>query len=171
MTITITQATIKDILELQRLGKQTFIETFSEHNSKDDMDQYLESSFNIETLKNQLENSNSTFYFAQENQNKIGYLKINLGPAQTELKDPYSLEIERIYVLKSYFGKKVGQLLYEKAASIAKELKLKYIWLGVWEKNERALQFYKKNGFVEFDQHQFVLGEDVQNDILMKLTL
>ena len=160
MTKTITQATIKDILELQRLGKQTFIETFSEHNSKEDMDQYLESSFNIETLKNQF-----------ENQNKIGYLKINLGPAQTELKDPYSLEIERIYVLKSYFGKKVGQLLYEKAASIAKELKLKYIWLGVWEKNERALQFYKKNGFVEFDQHQFVLGEDVQNDILMKLTL
>ena len=171
MTITITQATIKDILELQRLGKQTFIETFSEHNSKEDMDQYLESSFNFETLKNQLENSNSIFYFAQEYQNKIGYLKINLGPAQTELKDPYSLEIERIYVLKSYFGKKVGQLLYEKSASIAKELKLKYIWLGVWEKNERALQFYKKNGFVEFDQHQFVLGEDVQNDILMKLTL
>ena len=101
----------------------------------------------------------------------MGYLKINLGPAQTELKDSNSLEIERIYVLKSYFGKKVGQLLYEKAASIAKELKLKYIWLGVWEKNERALQFYKKNGFVEFDQHQFVLGEDVQNDILMKLTL
>ena len=58
MTITITQATIKDILELQRLGKQTFIETFSEYNSKEDMDQYLESSFNIETLKNQFENSN-----------------------------------------------------------------------------------------------------------------
>ena len=84
MTITITQATIKDILELQRLGKQTFIETFSEHNSKEDMEQYLTSSFNLETLINQLENSNSTFYFAQENQNKIGYLKINLGPAQTE---------------------------------------------------------------------------------------
>ena len=171
MTITIHQATIKDILELQGLGKQTFIETFTQHNSKEDMEQYLTSSFNLETLINQLNNPNSTFYFAQDDQNKVGYLKINLGPAQTELKDPHSLEIERIYVLKSYIGKKAGQLLFEKALAIAKALKLKYIWLGVWEKNERALQFYKKNGFVEFDQHQFVLGKDVQNDILMKLTL
>ena len=167
----INQVTIEDVLELQRLGKQTFIETFSAYNSKEDMEQYLAASFNLEILKKEIENSNSTFYFAEDGQKKVGYLKINLGPAQSDIKDSDSLEIERIYVLKTYFGKKVGQLLYEKALTIAKELKLTYLWLGVWEKNERALQFYTKNGFVEFDQHQFVLGEDVQNDILMKLTL
>lgn len=74
MTLTITQATIKDILELQRLGKQTFIETFSEHNSKEDMEQYLVSSFNLETLTKELENSNSTFYFADVDQ-KSGLLE------------------------------------------------------------------------------------------------
>jgi len=169
--ITINQITIETIPLLQNIGKQTFIETFSEHNSKEDMELYLAASFTIEKLTNELTNTNSKFYFAEEGLNKIGYLKVNLAPAQSDLNDTDSLEIERIYVLKSYFGKKVGQLLYEKAFSIAKELRLKYIWLGVWEKNERALQFYKKNGFVEFDQHQFVLGEDVQNDILMKLVL
>ena len=61
--------------------------------------------------------------------------------------------------------------MYQKAFSIAKELQKKYIWLGVWEKNERALEFYKKNGFVAFDQHIFTLGTDVQTDILMKLEL
>ena len=169
--ITIAQITVETIPALQILGMQTFIETFSEHNSKEDMELYLASSFNIEKLTSELENANSKFYFAADGQNKIGYLKVNLDTAQSDIKDADSLEIERIYVMKSYFGKKVGQLLYEKAFSIAKELRLKYIWLGVWEKNERALQFYKKNGFVEFDQHQFVLGEDVQNDILMKLVL
>ena len=170
-TIEIKKGTISDTDQLQKIGRQTFFESFSSGNTEENMRKYLDEGFSFGKLTAELSDKNSEFYFATLDNKVVGYLKINLGPAQTELKDSNSLEIERIYVLKSYFGKKVGQLLYEKAASIAKELKLKYIWLGVWEKNERALQFYKKNGFVEFDQHQFVLGEDVQNDILMKLTL
>ncbi|PZQ78157.1 MAG: GNAT family N-acetyltransferase, partial [Flavobacterium johnsoniae] len=76
-----------------------------------------------------------------------------------------------IYVLKEFHGKKVGQLLYEKAIQIAKETKSDYVWLGVWEENHRALAFYKKNGFVEFDKHIFRLGNDEQTDIMMKLQL
>ena len=72
-------------------------------------------------------------------------------------------------MLNIYFGKKVGQVLYQKALAMAKELKLNYIWLGVWEKNGRAIQFYKKNGFLEFDQHIFILGNDEQTDLLMRL--
>jgi ribosomal protein S18 acetylase RimI-like enzyme len=72
-------------------------------------------------------------------------------------------------VLNTYFGKKVGQVLYQKALAVAKDLALKYLWLGVWEKNERAIQFYKKNGFIEFDQHIFKLGNDEQTDLLMRL--
>jgi ribosomal protein S18 acetylase RimI-like enzyme len=98
-------------------------------------------------------------------------LKINFGDAQTELKDNKSVEIERIYVLQAFQGKKLGQALYEKAISIAKEMKVKYVWLGVWEQNHRALQFYKKNGFVQFDTHIFKLGNDEQTDIMMKLEL
>jgi diamine N-acetyltransferase len=98
-------------------------------------------------------------------------LKINFGSSQTEQKDKNSLEIERIYVLKEYHGKKVGQVLYDCALKIAKEKQIEFVWLGVWEKNPRAISFYTKNGFEAFDKHVFVLGTDEQTDIMMKLTL
>jgi ribosomal protein S18 acetylase RimI-like enzyme len=74
-------------------------------------------------------------------------------------------------VLQDFHGKKVGQLLYEKAIQIARNKKVPFVWLGVWEENHRAIQFYIKNGFVAFDQHIFKLGDDEQTDIMMKLVL
>jgi len=169
--IQIVQIKPSEVEALQLLSRQTFIETFAIYNSKEDMHNYLTNNLSLDTLTNELSNPNSKFYFAIEGDKKIGYLKLNLGDAQSDLKDPASLEIERIYVLNIYFGKKVGQVLYQKALAMAKDLALKYIWLGVWEKNERAIQFYKKNGFVEFDQHIFILGNDEQTDLLMRLEL
>jgi ribosomal protein S18 acetylase RimI-like enzyme len=101
----------------------------------------------------------------------VGYLKLNFGQSQTELKDSKALEIERIYVLKEFQGKNIGQLLYEKAIQIANQNNAEYVWLGVWEENEKAIKFYTKNGFVAFDKHIFKLGDDEQTDIMMKLTL
>ncbi|MDX1653112.1 MAG: GNAT family N-acetyltransferase, partial [Brumimicrobium sp.] len=68
-------------------------------------------------------------------------------------------------------GKGIGKQLFKQTLDIARQKKSHFIWLGVWEKNERALTFYHKNGFVEFDKHIFVLGDDHQTDILMKLEL
>lgn len=65
----------------------------------------------------------------------------------------------------------MGQILYEKAIEMAIKRKSKYVWLGVWEENPRAINFYKKNGFEEFDKHVFILGDDEQTDILMKKIL
>jgi ribosomal protein S18 acetylase RimI-like enzyme len=135
------------------------------------MAKYLEEAYSFEKLTEELNNPNSFFYFTMLDEKVIGYLKLNMGGSQTELKDNDALEIERIYVLKEFHGKKVGQLLYEKAIQIATGLKVNYIWLGVWEQNLRALQFYKKNGFLAFDKHMFKLGNDKQIDIMMKLTL
>jgi ribosomal protein S18 acetylase RimI-like enzyme len=73
--------------------------------------------------------------------------------------------------MKEFQGNQVGQLLYNKALEIAQEKNSKFIWLGVWEHNSRAINFYKKNGFVEFDKHTFKLGNDEQIDIMMKLLL
>ena len=162
---------ISDLAQLQKIGKTTFAETFTEHNTKEDLDKYLEESFSNEKLSSELNNPYSSFYFAEIEDNVVGYLKINLGASQTELKDNEALEIERIYVLQAYHGKKIGQLLFNKAIEIAKEHKAQYVWLGVWEENHRALQFYKKNGFVQFDTHIFKLGNDEQTDIMMKLAL
>ncbi|MCD8539595.1 MAG: GNAT family N-acetyltransferase [Leadbetterella sp.] len=76
-----------------------------------------------------------------------------------------------MYVLREFHGRKVGQLLYEKAIDIAREKNMEYVWLGVWEENHRAVGFYKKNGFEMFDKHIFRLGDDEQTDIMMKLKL
>ncbi|THD34019.1 MAG: GNAT family N-acetyltransferase [Flavobacterium johnsoniae] len=169
--IQLKKVTLIDIDQLQKIGRQTFFETFAESNTEENMKEYLENSFSTEKLHSELSNTNSEFYFAVEEDTVIGYLKLNFRASQTELKDDKALEIERIYVLKEFHGKKVGQLLYEKAIQIAKETKADYVWLGVWEENHRALAFYKKNGFVEFDKHIFRLGNDEQTDIMMKLQL
>ncbi len=167
----IKKVTLADIHQLQNIGRQTFFETFSSANTKENMDKYLDEKFSVSTLTAELNDKNSGFYFATLNNNVIGYLKINFGQSQTELKDDNGLEIERIYVLKGFQRKAVGQMLYEKVIQIARQTKTDYVWLGVWEKNQRAINFYTKNGFVEFDKHIFKLGNEKQTDIMMKLNL
>lgn len=169
--IVIRKVSVNDIDQLQKIGRQTFQETFSESNSEVNMKSYLEYGFSEVKLTAELNNENSEFYFAMLDNEVIGYLKINFGESQTELKDNKALEIERIYVPKEFHGKSVGQLLYDKAMQIAKQKEAEYVWLGVWEENPRAIRFYKKNGFVEFDKHIFRLGDDEQTDIMMKLNL
>ena len=169
--LAISKLTNKDVDQLQQISRQTFHETFAAVNSEADMNQYLEQSFARDKLTAELINEESEFYFARVNNIIAGYLKLNRGQAQTELKNATGLEIERIYVLKEFHGKQVGQALYEKAVEVANTMQADYIWLGVWEENQRAIAFYRKNGFEPFDTHLFRLGDDVQTDILMKKTL
>ena len=169
--IFIIKADLQDIEKLQKIGRQTFFETFSESNSEENMQKYLDEGFSTEKLTTELNDTNSEFYFAFLDEEVIGYLKLNFGESQTELKDNKALEIERIYVSKEFHGKSVGQLLYDKAIEVAKQKNVDYVWLGVWEENPRAISFYKKNGFVEFNKHIFKLGDDEQIDIMMKLNL
>ena len=171
LNIKIQQINNSHIAALQQIGRQTFSETFAESNSAENIAKYIEEAYSYEKLSAELNNPNSFFYFAMLDEKVIGYLKLNMGGSQTELKDNDALEIERIYVLKSFQGKKVGKMLFDKSIQIGKEQNAAFVWLGVWEENKRALQFYTKNGFVEFDQHVFVLGDEAQTDIMMKLKL
>ncbi|WP_027379338.1 GNAT family N-acetyltransferase [Chryseobacterium daeguense] len=170
-TIIINKAVSEDLETLQTIGRETFYETFAKDNSEEEMQNYLDESFSAEKLMGELNNPDSLFFIAWEEDQPVGYLKVNSGKAQTELQDETSLEIERIYVKSSHHGKKVGQLLYDKALETAEQQKKKYLWLGVWEENLKAVNFYKKNGFVEFDKHIFRLGNDEQTDLMMKKTL
>jgi ribosomal protein S18 acetylase RimI-like enzyme len=158
-----------EVEQLQSLSRQTFSETFSGSNSKENMDKYLNENLSIQKLSEELNNENSHFFFIKDGERNIGYLKLNLGPSQTELKDETAIEIERIYVMQEFQGKKVGQQLYDKAIQIAKDKKACYVWLGVWEENHKAIQFYNKNGFEVFDKHMFVLGDEKQTDLMMRL--
>ena len=170
--ITIRKALSSEIAELQKIGKQTFFETFSAFNSQQNMEKYLEEGFSNWKLAAELDDINSQFYFAEHDNRIIGYLKLNSGTSQTELKnEKKSLEIERIYVIKEFQGRKVGQLLFDKALQVANQQNAEFIWLGVWENNTRAINFYAKNGFIEFDKHIFRLGDAIQTDLLMKLPL
>ncbi|MCF2443015.1 GNAT family N-acetyltransferase [Dyadobacter sp. CY345] len=170
-SIIIRQASIADLKTVQMIAKETFFETFAEANTEADMQMYLDKNFGENAMKEELDNPYSLFYIAREGEIPVGYLKVNLNEAQTELKDESSLEIERIYVKRAYHGKKVGQILYEKAVDTAMFYKKKYLWLGVWEENQKAIKFYQKNGFVAFDKHIFKFGGDEQIDIMMKKSL
>ena len=162
---------ITDLENLQKISIKTFRETFEEVNTEEDMQKYLDENLSEEKLKFELENPNSEFYFAENDNQILGYLKLNFGNAQTENQGNETLEIERIYVLKEFFSFKIGQILFEKSLEIAKEKSMNFIWLGVWEENHRAIKFYEKNGFKVFGKHKFVLGKDVQTDLLMKLKI
>lgn len=162
---------IDDLETLRYLSIQTFKETFEEVNTEEDMQKYLDENLSIEKLKTELENVNSEFYFAENNGEILGYLKLNFKDAQTEKVEENHFEIERIYVLKAFLGQKIGQILFNKAIEIGREKNLEYVWLGVWEENHRAIKFYEKNGFKIFGKHDFVLGEDVQTDLLMKMKI
>lgn len=135
------------------------------------MRKYLDEGFSSKRLYDELQNSESQFYFAIVGEEAVGYLKLNTGRAQTELKEDEGIEIERIYVLEAYHGMKVGQALFEKAMEIATARHSAYVWLGVWEENSKAIRFYEKNGFVTFDKHIFKLGNEEQTDIMMKRQL
>ena len=169
--IQITRISNRDIKELQELSKATFYETFAWANTIESLEMYLKNSFSEKKLFNEINNPDSQFYFAKHNGNAIGYLKVNTGKAQTELQDSEAMEIERIYVLKEFHGKGIGQILFDKALQIANNKKLSHLWLGVWNKNERAVNFYKKNGFAEFGTHIFMMGNKKQTDLMMKLDI
>ena len=168
--------TIKNVIPadldlLQQISKQTFTETFARNNSTDSINKYLSTALSAEKLNTELNEKDSTFYFAMLQDQIIGYLKLNFGNAQTDVKESNGVEIQRIYVLAEYHGLKVGQFLYEKAMEAAAQKGADYVWLGVWEKNPRAIRFYEKNGFIQFNQHSFYLGDEEQTDIMMKKTL
>ena len=167
----IVKVTQDELYELQKISKETFLETFEAVNSAENMKQYLEESLSLKQLTLELKNENSIFYFTKHEGEIIGYMKLNFGDAQTELKQENALEIERIYVLKQFHGKNIGQLIFDKILEFAKQRHFDFIWLGVWEENPRAIRFYEKNEFVVFDKHIFKLGEDEQTDLMMKLMI
>jgi ribosomal protein S18 acetylase RimI-like enzyme len=169
--ISLEKISVSDVEWLQEISKQTFIETFAAVNTVSNMLQYLNGALSIQTLSDEMMKKDSEFYFAKKEDKIVGYLKLNFGDSQTESIDENGMEIERIYVLKAFHGQGIGQYMFDEAIAMARQKHLKFLWLGVWEENHRALNFYKKNGLVEFDKHNFILGNDVQTDVLMKMWL
>lgn len=160
-----------DLDRLRRISIETFTEAFAPVNTQANMNAYVSAAFNSEKLARELSNPDSRFFYCHHNTDVIGYMKLNFAPAQTDLNDPSSLELERIYVLREHQNKKAGMFMIGEAMAFARQNKLSYIWLGVWDQNHHAIRFYERNGFVRVSEHPFMLGDERQTDIIMKLQL
>ncbi|KZE67134.1 GNAT family acetyltransferase [Fictibacillus phosphorivorans] len=171
MAINLKKCTLEDSHILKEISSETFYETFKQQNSPENMNAYLEKAFNIRQLEKELSDISSQFYFVYVNTEVAGYLKLNTDDSQSEKMGDESLEIERIYIRKKFQKHGLGKFLLNKARDIAIESNKKKIWLGVWEKNENAIVFYNKMGFVQTGTHSFYMGDEEQIDFLMTKTL
>ncbi len=170
MTIKIKKCNSEDLEVLREISIETFNDTFKEQNSPENMKAYLERAFNTKQLEKELSTTSSEFFFVYFNEVIAGYLKVNTNEAQSEEMDDESLEIERIYIKDKFQKHGMGKFLLNKAIEIAAEGQKKKIWLGVWERNENAIAFYEKMGFVHTDSHSFYMGDEEQIDLIMTKT-
>ncbi|MFK3938605.1 GNAT family N-acetyltransferase [Alkalihalobacillus sp. NPDC078783] len=167
MNIEIKQCTIQDVNLLREVSIETFIDTYKDQNTDENMKLHLSKAFSLNQLEIEISCKNTEFYFIFMNDKIAGYLKINYNDAQTKDIGPECLEIERIYIKKIYQGKGLGKYLIEHSQEILLQLNMKKIWLVVWERNEKAIQFYSKKGFIQSGFHSFYLGDEIQKDIIM----
>lgn len=156
---------------LQKVSLKTFEEAFGSKNKPENLTAYLEASFSKTSIRNQLTNPESKFYFGRIRNDVAGYLKLNFGSAQNEVLENPSMEIERIYVLSEFQGSGLGQKFIDHAIEISKKMSTQVIWLGVWDQNAGAIRFYERLGFKIFGSHPFQMGDEIQSDLLMKLEI
>ena len=171
MTINIKKCTLEDLQTLQEISIETFNDTFKDQNSPENMIDYLKKAFHIKQLEREISNTSSQFFFVYFNNEVAGYLKVNTDDAQSEEMGDQSLEIERVYIKRDFQKYGLGKCLLNKAQESAIERNKKNIWLGVWEKNDNAIAFYKRMGFVQTGTHSFYMGDEEQTDIIMTKTL
>jgi ribosomal protein S18 acetylase RimI-like enzyme len=157
--------------QLQKLSKDTFTEAFAKDNTEKNLHDYLTAAFGVESLITQINNPNSEFYFIEADDEIAGYFKINIGESQTEIKGVDGLELERIYIYQKHQSKGLGSIVLNDVKIKAIQKDKKYIWLGVWEHNIKAIRFYQKLGFEKFDEHIYAIGDDPQTDWMMKFLI
>jgi ribosomal protein S18 acetylase RimI-like enzyme len=173
MAIAIRRAAISDAASLSRLGATTFRETFELENTPEDMERYLAEAFTPEQQAAQIADSESMMLLAEYRDDSggdpelVGYAHLVFGAAPEGVDGPAPLELKRLYVQRAWHGRRVAQALMDASIDAARARGAQTLWLGVWERNARAVAFYTKYGFVRVGEHAFVLGADVQTDWLL----
>lgn len=150
------------------ISRYTFYYTFAAQNTKENMDKFMNEQFTREKLIAEVSAPGIIFMLAYLNEQVAGYVKLREGEKPEQLKNVNTIEIARIYSMPHQIGKGIGKVLMQSSLLIAKKKNKSVIWLGVWEKNQRAIEFYTKWGFEKFGEHDFLLGNELQQDWLMK---
>ena len=170
--ISLFRAALQHCQELYDISRHTFYESFGPPvNTESNIQKYINEYITLDIISTELKNSHIYYFLLKSEKEALGYLKINTYDSQTENLGEKAIEIERIYIKKQFQNHNLGKLLLDQAINLGRQLEKSFVWLGVWEENKRAINFYSKSGFVPFDKHTFILGDDVQTDIMMKLNL
>ena len=169
--ISIRFATEKDGELIADLSRQTFFDTFAPDNTWQNMDKFMNEQFTREKLIDEVQQPWHVFFLAFIDDEAVGYVKMRDGAVPTALFNQRCIEIARIYSVQHAIGRGVGKALMQTCHEIAIEKRKEVLWLGVWEKNQRAIDFYSKWDFKKFGEQKFILGNDVQTDWLMKKNL
>jgi diamine N-acetyltransferase len=164
-------AAIDDAAALSRFAATTFRETFESENAPDDMARYLTEAFTPQQQAAEIADPASTVLLAEYHGESggtelVGYAHLIAGPVPEAVRGPAPLELKRIYVARAWHGQGVAQALMAAAIQAARARGAQTLWLGVWERNPRAVAFYAKYGFTRVGEHTFVLGSDTQTDWL-----
>ena len=157
-----------DLDLLREMSIITFRDTYEAYNTEEDMTHHIETVFHPDRFLEEMADDRIGYHIAYLQDQAVGYIRVNFAGVQTDVNDPKSLELERIYVLKAFQGRKFGDQLIARTFDLGREAGMEYVWLGVWEKNEKAQRFYERMGFTIFGEHHFILGTDPQLDWLMK---
>lgn len=171
MVISVKKATISDLEAINKMAVETFYETYSWYNTPENMVEYTEKNFSKEKTRKDLEESEAIFFLAYALDELVGYAKMRRTTTPTGLQTEKHIEIERVYVAQKFQKQKAGYALVKKCIEAARELNLELVWLGVWKKNKKAIAFYERFGFKIFGSQVFRLGNDPQDDHLMKFEL
>ncbi len=169
--ITVRTATAADAALIADLSRETFYESFVHENTPENMDKFMNEQFTREQLMQEVTAPGNIFLLAYDGDEAVGYARVRESNNPPELGPVRAIEIGRIYARASSIGKGVGRALMEACLAVAAEKKAGTVWLGVWEHNQRAIDFYSRWGFTRFGTHVFLLGDDPQTDWLMKKEL
>lgn len=168
-TLQIEKASREDLTILLQVARKAFVQAFTAGNKAENVQAYLEEAFTLSQFEKEIAVTSSSFFLAKVDEKAVGYIKLNETPSQTDIHDPDSLEIARLYLLEEYLGKGYGKQLLHFAFDLARKKEKTYLWLGVWEHNTKAIRFYEKNGLRIFGSHPFPFGDELQTDYLMRI--
>ncbi len=157
-----------DVQALVKLSRQTFWEAYIAQTSEEDMNEYLDRAFSPSQLLEEIQNPKTVFYFVQEKNQRVGYLKMRWDRTPAQLPFDLSVEIERFYLLQDFYGQGLGQKMLDFCEALANKKGFVWMWLLVWPENKQGLRFYQKNGFEQFATKGFEFGGVVNEDWLMR---
>ena len=160
-------ATPADAASLADLFERTFRSTFAEATSSEDMDEHCRNSYSAAIQGAEIRDPGRVTLVCESEGNLVGCGQLRRGTPPACVQASAPVEIQRLYVDARWHGKGIAQGLMDALLEAAARLGADEVWLGVWERNPRAIAFYAKNGFAMVGEHVFVVGSDPQRDLIL----